>query len=184
MDFVMGKASIFATLFIKPIKLLQVLSHFIPFFFLARKKNAYPRIENFVINLRKDPANADYKVGTVGFCWGGLHALTLGAGTPTAPPLVDAVFVAHPSFSTSKEVAAVNVPLSLIIGDKDAVMSLSEVKKGEAALNKKSDDHEIVIVPGAKHGFAVRGDPSDPKQADFAVQALNQALAWFKKWIG
>ena len=48
---------------------------------------------------------------------------------------------------------------------------------------KKKGDHEVVILPGAKHGFAVREDPTDPLQMEYAEKAEAQAVAWFGRWF-
>ena len=34
------------------------------------------------------------------------------------------------------------------------------------------------FYPGAKHGWTIRGDPSDPKQAEDAADALSEMISW------
>lgn len=48
---------------------------------------------------------------------------------------------------------------------------------------KKKGDHEVVIIPGAKHGFAVRVDAKDAFQAECADKAEEQAVSWFSRWF-
>jgi dienelactone hydrolase len=48
---------------------------------------------------------------------------------------------------------------------------------------KKKGDHEVVVMPGAKHGFAVRVDPKDEVQLEFAERAEVQAVEWFSRWF-
>lgn len=82
------------------------------------------------------------------------------------------------------DIEGVTRPLSISIGDADIAMGIEQVKKAKAILEKKmDDDHEVIIIPGAPHGFAVRGDPANDKAAQHAEQAKVQAVEWFKKWL-
>ena len=47
---------------------------------------------------------------------------------------------------------------------------------------KEKGRFEIQIVEGAKHGFAVRGNPEDEEEARQAQKAEDQAVAWFERW--
>ena len=74
--------------------------------------------------------------------------------------------------------------LSIAIGDDDAVMSMKQVTAAEAVLKRKNEvNSEIVIYPGAKHGFAVRASRAAPdsKETRQAEEAEQQAIAWFQK---
>jgi dienelactone hydrolase len=196
MDFINTPASWFTTIFVKPLYIARVLRNFIPFIILCRESVCKPRIVDFMRALRTAPDTANLKIGVAGFCWGGLHAVKLAHDTPSSrvhrygseagelKSLVDAVFTAHPSMlSIPADVQNVTVPLSIAIGDADFVMKISEVEKAKTILEKKGDDHEVVIYPGGKHGFAIRGDPKDLKQKELADQAEEQALSWFSKWL-
>lgn len=168
----------------------------VPFAIRCRESVAKPRVFGFVRALRTSPDTANLKIGAAGFCWGGLYAIKLAQDTPSSrvhrhgseaggvQPLIDAAFTAHPSMvKVPTDIVGVTVPLSIAVGDVDFVMKFPDVQKSKSILEKKSDDHEVVIYPGAKHGFAVRGDPKDPKQKEFADQAEEQAIAWFSKWL-
>lgn len=71
----------------------------------------------------------------------------------------------------------------MAVGDIDFIMKLPDVEKTKSILEKKGDDYELVIFPGAKYGFAIRGDLKDPKAKEFAAQAEEQAIRWFSKWL-
>lgn len=45
-------------------------------------------------------------------------------------------------------------------------------------------DCEMVILEGAKHGFAIRTHPDDEREMEMAMWAEEQALAWFERWLG
>jgi dienelactone hydrolase len=137
------------------------------------------------------------KIGVAGFCWGGQYAVILAHDTPSSrvhragaeagqlQPLIDCAHTAHPSFvSVPKDIEGVTLPLSIAVGDSDMVMKLDQAKTTKEILEKKkAGDHEVVIYAGAKHGFAVRGDPDDPSQVELGEQARTQALSWFSTWL-
>ncbi len=138
--------------------------------------------------LRADPSTANTKIGVVGFCWGGQYAILLGQndsvpGSIGSKPLVDAAFTAHPArFEIPEDAKKVRVPLSMALAGNDLW-----VKPAEAETLKKlvkEEPYEVVIFEGTKHGFALRNDEKDEVQMVAAEKAEEQALSWFKKWIG
>ncbi len=138
--------------------------------------------------VRADPATADTKIGVAGFCWGGQFAILLGQddsgpGTLESKPLVDSVFTAHPArFEIPRDAEKVKVPLSMALASTDLWVSLKEAKiLGEV---KKEIPYEAVIFEGTTHGFALRNDEENEVEVAAAEKAEEQALSWFKKWIG
>ena len=84
--------------------------------------------------------------------------------------MIDAQFNAHPSRLKAPDmiVAAVanKVPYSMAIGDNDMVMGIAEVHATEAALREKvgepeTNNYEVRIYNGCRHGFAARGGPRE-----------------------
>jgi dienelactone hydrolase len=196
-DKIMEPASWFETIFVKPILVVKLLSAFIPFLIFNRAAIVKPRIYNFFSALRTTPETANMKIGAAGFCWGGQWAVRLAHDTPSSrvhrtdteagqlQSLIDCAYTAHPSFlSMPNDIENVSLPLSIAIGDVDMAMKFDLVKQAQGILQKKRDvGHEVVVFPGAKHGFAIRGDPSDPKQKEMGDKAEVQALEWFGKWL-
>lgn len=200
-DKITTSASWFTTIFVKPLYILKAASVFIPFLFLTRQSVVRPRIIAFFKTLRSNPLSEteNLKIGVAGFCWGGQHAVMLAHDTPSSrvhrpgteagqvQKLVDCVHTAHPSFlSVPKDILAVSstVPLSIAVGDNDMVLKLPLVEKTKEILEKKqAGDNEVVVYKGGKHGFAVRGDPKDPKQVEIGEEARTQALSWFQRWL-
>jgi dienelactone hydrolase len=135
------------------------------------------------------------KVGAAGFCWGGLYTIFLAADGPSTrvhpynrpeitKPLIDAAFTAHPSLvKVPRDIEAVTLPLNVAIGDEDTYMKGPLILQMKNILERKEGGHEVVIMPGARHGFAIRTDPNDEVQMGFAARAEDQALAWFGKWF-
>lgn len=162
---------------------------FVPFLIRNRLGVAWPRVTAFLSALREDKG-ATLPVGVAGFCWGGLHAIKLthddpGSKTAKGQPLADACFAAHASSVTfPQDIEAVKIPLSIANGDDDAVMSIQQVEQAKKILANKSDvDSEVVVYPGAKHGFAVRASKAvpDSQETRQAEEAEKQAIAWFQR---
>ena len=151
------------------------------------------------------------RVGVAGFCWGGLFAVgltntrnpdnwvTLGGGKKVS--LIDCAFTAHPSMlKLPRHIEEVELPLSLANGENDSFMGREKMREAQKILQEKTETashelregdpsmpvpnaHEVVVYPGAKHGFAVRGDRDDPLQKQRGEQSADQAVNWFKHWF-
>ena len=165
------------------------MSEFIPFLYRNRFSLCWPRVTIFLRALREDEGAA-LPVGVAGFCWGGCHAVKLthdsaDAKTATGRPLADAFFVAHPSNLTiPQDIAGVKGNLSIAIGDDDGVMGIKQVRAAQKILADKPDvDSEVVVYPGAKHGFSIRASRAQPdsKQTKQAEKAEKQAISWFRR---
>lgn len=50
----------------------------------------------------------------------------------------------------------------------------------EDIISKKSFPTKGKFYPGCEHGWALRGDDSDPKIKDGAADAFSEAVSWFK----
>jgi len=49
---------------------------------------------------------------------------------------------------------------------------------------KKGRVHsEVVVYTGAKHRFAVRGDPRSEREVEQEGQAQDQAVRWLERWF-
>jgi dienelactone hydrolase len=195
-------ASWLTTLFYKPVWWAQAMAIGIPWAFKNRAAVCKPRIFNFFKALRTSPPpfpTNRLKIGAAGFCWDGYYTIQLAHDTPSSrvqpsqssssssvlEPLIDCAFTAHPSMvSMPKDIEAVTLPLSVAVGNEDQYMKDPLVLQMKEILEvKKRGDHEVVIMPGAKHGFAVRVDPKDELQMEYAEKAEVQAIEWFGRWF-
>ncbi|KAF2009055.1 alpha/beta-hydrolase [Aaosphaeria arxii CBS 175.79] len=178
---------------------VKLIFNFAPFLIRASPYKTYPAMLEFARKLKAESKAGGGKLGVCGFCWGGLPS-TLLCKEPAveggSERLVDAHFTAHPSRVDApgmivEAVQKFKVPYSLAIGDNDFVMAKGEVEKTEAKLRQvvgKGDGengfhYEVVTYPGCGHGFSVRAKLGDEVAAKGAEKALEQAVAWFKRWL-
>lgn len=147
----------------------------------------HPRVFKFFHELR---TSTDLPIGVAGFCWGGKLVTLLcdGRQASNGKTLVDVGFTAHPSgLDIPKDIDAVRLPYSVCIGDIDFAMGIGQVRKMEDVLKARADiqgSWELVVIEGARHGFAVRGNLQNEEEAKQCQQAEDQAVDWFEKWLG
>lgn len=162
--------------------------YFTPFLLNNRLAVAKPRILSFFDAVRADVDTSKLPVGAAGFCWGGKFTAMLCNANMDGRPnnRIDVGFVAHPSqLEIPRDVNDITKPISVAIGDNDIQLSAAGLKDLKAILDTRAQRHnlkrEVVVYPGAKHGFAVRGDPSEDVQKRQGQEAEDQAIAWFSQ---
>jgi dienelactone hydrolase len=212
-DKIMEPASWLTTLVYKPIYAVQALMIAIPWKRKCGIPATHGAIVAFLQALRTSPppfATANLKIGAAGFCWGGKHTILL-AQDPSASRVVrhesqtnaaalgdqvllDCAFTAHPSYvEVPVDIEAIRIPISVAVGDVDMAMKAPLVQQMKKILDAKNQngssssggagDYEVIILPGAKHGFAVRTHPDDKHEMECAEKAEVQALEWFTRWL-
>lgn len=159
----------------------------IPQKIFARFSVSMPQVESFVTALRESEA-ANIPLGAAGYCWGGKHVVNLchGKTAKSGIPLIDAAFIAHPShLAIPHEIEKITQPLSMAIGDNDLALKPAGVNQIKEILDRKEDlRSEVIIYPGARHGFAVRSNPGVEKEKRQAEEAREQAVRWFNFHFG
>lgn len=160
---------------------LRLLFSIIPFFIHNRFSVSVPIVRAFFQSLQVHEAS-NIPLGVAGYCWGGKHATILASGEAQQNgwPLVDSIFVGHPGgLEIPQDIDKIKVPYSVAIGDRDFVLKQSDVSKIVEALNKRKDiPTEVKIYPGARHGFALRGNPGDKREKLQGEAAMRQAVEW------
>jgi dienelactone hydrolase len=118
------------------------------------------------------------RVGAIGYCWGGRYAaLAAAAGA------ADAYAVAHPSFTTAADYAALRQPALLLLAEVDAAFPAEVSAEVEAALRAAGVALEARRWAGTTHGFAVRPPPDNAAALAARDEAAAAAGAFFKRHL-
>ncbi|RMZ92024.1 hypothetical protein DV736_g753, partial [Chaetothyriales sp. CBS 134916] len=115
------------------------------------------------------------KIGAVGYCFGAKYAVRFLKGHDQ----IDAAFVAHPSFVADEEIKAITGPLSIAAAETDTIFPNDLRHHTEDLLRELKVPYEITVYAGVQHGFAVRGDLTDPRAKYANEAAFLQSLQWF-----
>jgi dienelactone hydrolase len=163
---------------------------FLPFLVFNRLSVTRPRVFGFFKAL-KDNEGASLPTGVAGYCWGGKFVTLLCQDTEkssTGASIVDCGFTAHPSLlEVPADVEPVTKPMSVSIGDADFALGIDKVREMERIFKAKDgggEKFEVTVLPGARHGFAVRGNMEVQAEKDQMESATKQAVDWFGKWLG
>jgi len=132
-----------------------------------------------------EAANAE-RLGITGFCWGGrivwlyaAHSAQLKAGVAWYGRLVGPTDALHPQ-NPIDVAAALKAPVLGLYGGADAGIPLDAVERMRQALKDANKPSEIVVYPGAPHGFYA--DYRDSFRADAAADGWNRMLDWFRRY--
>jgi len=129
-------------------------------------------------------------VGATGFCWGGrmtwlfaAHEKKLKAAVAWYGPLGPwrgRRDEAHPQAALDLAQQLL-CPVLGLYGEADEGIPVSTVREMEAKLKASHKTAELVVYPGAPHGFFADYRPS--YQAEVAGEAWKRALGWFSKYL-
>ena len=116
------------------------------------------------------------RVGVMGFCLGGKLAV---ASTAAYPFRAVASLYGVKLEADKERLQAIDVPLQIHVGDKDAHVPTEAVEQIKDALRGRSNA-EVFVYPGAQHGFfnAARAEVYSP---DAASQAQARIVGMFRK---
>lgn len=126
------------------------------------------------------------KLAITGFCWGGrivwlyaAHNPRLNAGVAWYGRLVGAPDALHPAHPV--DIAAqLKAPVLGLYGGKDTGIPQDTIEKMRAAVKAAGGKSEIVVYPGAGHGFNADYRPGYDKSA--AEDGMRRLQEWFKKY--
>ena len=117
------------------------------------------------------------RIGVTGFCMGGrlsfLTACVLPDRVAAAAPFYGGGIVGH-----LEQASAIECPLLLFFGEKDAFIPLEQVQQIEARLGELDKRYDAKVYTGAEHGFFCDERASHhPEAAADAWQRLRTFLA-------
>ena len=103
--------------------------------------------------------------------------------------LITAGFTAHPSAVVMPtDMEAVKIPLCISSGTLDVRFKPADIEVTKGIFAQKEKEYgegrfEMNAIEGARHGFAVRGDPGDEEENKRGMMAENDAVRFFSKWL-
>ncbi|GAB1217133.1 hypothetical protein ATERTT37_006356 [Aspergillus terreus] len=144
------------------------------------------------------------KIGAVGYCFGVRTPMDWGKRfiaysilhvMLTRPPqakyvvrflhsgLLDAGYVAHPSFVEADELRKIEGPLSIAAAETDSIFPAPKRHESEKILSEVGQPYQINLFSGVEHGFAVRADISKPHLKFAKENAFIQAVTWLNQYL-
>ena len=138
--------------------------------------------------LRSDPAVDGGRIGAVGFCAGGFAAFLAACRTDVAASVCfygGGIARERPGMRLSpllEEAEGIACPVLAFFGEQDASIPAADVGALGERLRALGKSFEIVVYPGAGHGFF--NDARASYRAAAAVDAWQRTLEFFGKTIG
>jgi carboxymethylenebutenolidase len=137
---------------------------------------------------KKRPGVRSDRAGVTGWCWGGSTTIQVAATNPDmkaavawyGPPARPYQGASGPvtGFDLVKDI---KIPFMGLFGATDQNPKVEDVKKFEEMLKQTNKNVEIVVYPGAGHGFHADYRPSYNKAA--ADDAWARCTGWFNKYL-
>jgi carboxymethylenebutenolidase len=126
------------------------------------------------------------RLGITGFCWGGritwlycAHSPQVKAGAAWYGRLVGQSTELQPKYPV-EVAAALKVPVLGLYGGDDQSIPLESIERMRSILKAAGNPSDIVVYPGAAHGFHADYRPSYKKDA--AEDGWRRLLEWFRKY--
>ena len=126
----------------------------------------------------KQPNVKAGRIGITGFCMGGRVSYLAACALP------DKITASAPFYGGGIPVdrtASLKAPVLAFFGDQDPFIPMDSVEKLRAEATKLGKQVEIVVYPGAPHGFFC--NERDSYRPDAAKDAWEKVKAFFKKHL-
>jgi carboxymethylenebutenolidase len=119
------------------------------------------------------------RIASIGWCWGGGYSLDVALQEPTLA--ADIIKYGHLAVD-AESLKKINAAILGIFGGKDRGIPVEDVKKFEQQLKQMGKKVEIVIYPGAGHGFE---NPNNKEgyRADDAADAWKRTVDFLKRTL-
>ncbi|KAG5268740.1 hypothetical protein AALO_G00215930 [Alosa alosa] len=121
------------------------------------------------------------RIGSVGFCWGGVATHYLALQYPDIQAGVSVYGIVR----EREDRYQLKSPTLFIFAENDAVIPLDQVKVLEEHLQEKCTvNFQVKIFPGQTHGFVHRKrEDINPADKPFIQEARTDMLNWLKKYM-
>lgn len=114
-------------------------------------------------------------VGLIGYCFGAKFCV----GHIAEGGLANVAALAHPSFVTIEDVAAIRKPVLISAAETDTIFTTELRHATEAKLAEIKARYQMDLFSGVEHGYACRGDLTNPVVKYAAEKTLKDQLEWF-----
>ncbi|KAJ3997862.1 dienelactone hydrolase [Lentinula boryana] len=141
-----------------------------------------PAVDAVIAALKEKGINA---FGTTGYCFGAPFSVSLAIENVTK-----VTAVSHPSRlkvpeDLEKYLSVSKAPLLINSCEEDAMFPAEAQAKADEIFGngKFAPGYKREYFPGCKHGFAVRGDTSDPRVKAGKEGAFKSTVEWIKMYL-
>ena len=124
------------------------------------------------------------RVGIIGFCVGGFMAFLAACRTDVATAVCfygGGIVNRREGLKLEPlltEAARIKVPVLCLFGENDASIPMAEVEAIRNRLKMQPREHEVVVYPGAEHGFFC--DERGSFKPDAAADAWRRTVRWLE----
>ncbi|RDW57184.1 hypothetical protein BP6252_13832 [Coleophoma cylindrospora] len=118
------------------------------------------------------------KYACVGYCFGAPYVMDGLAGDTFA-----AGAFAHPAFLTEQHFKSAKKPLFLSCAAKDVAFEADARRTAVGILQEIETPHHVQLFSGVEHGFALRGNITNPYERYAKEESLRGITAWFDFWL-
>lgn len=135
-------------------------------------------VSSAIAYLAQQPTVRENRIGITGFCMGGRVSFLAACELP------DKIKAAAPFYGGGipvEKTPKLRCPLLAFFGEQDAFIPLDNVEALKAALAKDGKKAEVVVYPGAGHGFFC--NERDSYQADAAADAWERLKRFFAEHL-
>ncbi|KAJ3098479.1 hypothetical protein HDU97_003978 [Phlyctochytrium planicorne] len=157
-------------------KALALAPSFMGWLYRHNDKTVLPVVNNVLDDLKKKAS----KIGALGFCFGGRHAVLNGGDEPR----VDCFVGCHASLvSYPKDIEAIQKPALFLCASEDPYLTKSQLKAIENVGKKDGKNITVKVFPDTMHGFAIRGNEDEEATRKARDEATEDTIAFFKKHL-
>ncbi|ODV66636.1 dienelactone hydrolase [Hyphopichia burtonii NRRL Y-1933] len=117
-------------------------------------------------------------LGGIGHCYGAKFAIEQASKDGN----FDAIAIAHPSQVSIDQVKALTKPILISAAETDPIFTRELRWETEEALTEIKVRYQMDLFQGVSHGYAVRGDITNPSVKYAKEKTLTDQLAWFSQF--